>query len=66
MKVKTRILPGTTSDAEQEYEILHRKTARKAAAEGMVLLKNDNHVLPIKKGEKLVCKKLILYNSLIS
>ena len=53
MKVKTRILPGTTSDAEQEYEILHRKTARKAAAEGMVLLKNDNHVLPIKKGEKL-------------
>lgn len=31
----------------------HLELSRKAAGEGMVLLKNDNHILPLKKGTKV-------------
>ena len=31
----------------------HLELSRSAASEGMVLLKNDSHVLPLKKGAKV-------------
>lgn len=37
----------------REYEIRHREIARRAAAGGMVLLKNENHLLPLKNGTKI-------------
>ena len=46
-------LVGTASQAVRPYETEHRKVARKAAAEGMVLLKNENNLLPIEKSKKI-------------
>ncbi len=45
--MKTRTFSGTTDPNVQPYEIEHRKVARKAAADSIVLLKNDDHLLPV-------------------
>lgn len=41
---------GTKDPRETDRERFGRSVARKAAANGMVLLKNENHVLPLKEG----------------
>ena len=51
MKVKARTFSGTTSNEVTQREIANRALARKAAAEGFVLLKNEEQILPLlKKG----------------
>ncbi len=37
----------------QSYETLHREVSRRVAAEGIVLLKNKNQVLPLEKGSNV-------------
>ena len=45
--MKTTIFTGTKSSEVRTYEKEHRSVAKMAAAEGFVLLKNENHILPI-------------------
>lgn len=53
MQLKKKTFTGTTSNEVTVRETENRKTARQAAAEGFVLLKNQEHILPLKKGIKL-------------
>lgn len=53
MGSKVKTLSGTTSNEVTQREKEHCVLARKAAAEGFVLLKNEEHFLPIAKGGKI-------------
>ena len=52
-KIRKRGLVGTPSTEVTKREIENRKLVREAAAEGFALLKNENHLLPLKKGTRL-------------
>ncbi len=52
-KLKATSLPGRPTQDVAAYEAAHRKTARVAAEEGFVLLKNEHNVLPLAKGSRL-------------
>ena len=46
-KIKSQSFPGMTSCKTSRYEASHRAISRKAALEGIVLLKNERHLLPL-------------------
>lgn len=51
--IKKRPFYGSTSQDVRAYEAPHRAISRRAAAEGIVLLKNEKQVLPVKKGSNI-------------
>lgn len=53
MQLKKKVFTGSTSDRVTERELENRKLARKVAAEGFVLLKNEAHTLPLAKDSKI-------------
>ncbi|MDY4693686.1 MAG: glycoside hydrolase family 3 C-terminal domain-containing protein [Blautia sp.] len=53
MKLRKRGFVGSVSNEVTERETENRKKARQAATEGFVLLKNEDHVLPLEKGCKI-------------
>lgn len=52
-KIKKRPFYGSMTQNIQSYETLHREVSRRVAAEGIVLLKNENQVLPLEKGSNV-------------
>ncbi|MDD6039368.1 MAG: glycoside hydrolase family 3 C-terminal domain-containing protein [bacterium] len=52
-KIIPTTLTGTTTEQPREYEELGRQISRKAAADGIVLLKNEDEILPLEKGMNL-------------
>src|SRR5699024_12498138 len=50
---KETMFTGTTSREPEAYEKRNGEVARRAAEEGIELLKNEEHLLPLKKGSKL-------------
>lgn len=52
-KIKEKRFTGTISQAESEREARNRILARRAAVEGIVLLKNEKNILPLEQGSKV-------------
>ena len=52
IKNVNRIYTGKKTQEISDYEIQNRRVAREAAAEGMVLLENCEHILPLQPGRK--------------
>ena len=48
-----KIYTGKKTQEISGYEIQNRRAAREAAAEGMVLLENHEHILPLQSGSKV-------------
>lgn len=57
-------LSGFPTDEVQPFETEHRKVARRAAAQGMVLLKNEDDVLPIAKSTSIALYGEGAYNTI--
>ena len=51
--IKRHSLPGVPTLEPQDYEAPHCALSRRAAAEGMVLLKNEGNLLPLPEGTQL-------------
>lgn len=53
IKNVNRIYTGKKTQEISDYEIQNRRVAREAVAEGMVLLENCEHILPLQPGSKV-------------